>query len=106
MRSTCGSAGSSSAPSPRSRRPSPAATAEALLGRFESARARAGAVIAEKTALGVTGLQLGHAYDVAARIAIAERDADAFRTYAALAREQYRPGKSSVLGSLYERLVD
>jgi hypothetical protein len=50
--------------------------------------------------------ELGHSYEVAARLAIAEKDARAFRRYAELAREQYRPGKSSVLGALYERLVD
>src|SRR5262249_27111249 len=82
------------------------AKAEAKLGRFETARSRVDAVLAEQLALGVAGLQLGHSYEVAARIAIAEKSADAFRTYAALARERYRPGKSSVLGALYERLVD
>jgi hypothetical protein len=63
-------------------------------------------VISEHTALAVVGLQLGYAYEVAARIAIIERDADAFRRFAMLASEQYRPGKSSVLGALYERLMD
>jgi hypothetical protein len=82
------------------------ATAEAALGRFDDARSRVDAVIAEQIAIGVAGLQLGHSYEVAARIAIAEKNTDAFRGYAALARERYRPGKSSVLGALYERLVD
>jgi hypothetical protein len=82
------------------------ARAEAKLGRFDTAWRRVEAVLAEQLALGIAGLQLGHTYEVAARIAIAEQKADDFRTYAALARERYKPGKSSVLGALYERLVD
>jgi hypothetical protein len=82
------------------------ARAEAMLGHGEAARSRAESVIAEQTALGVTGLQLGQSYEVLARIAIAEKDGDAFRRFATLASEQYRPGKSSVLGALYERLMD
>jgi hypothetical protein len=82
------------------------ATAEAKLGHFERARARVEAVVGEQLGIGVAGLQLGHSYEVAGRIAIAEKDAAAFRNHAARVREQYRPGKSSVLGALYERLLD
>jgi hypothetical protein len=82
------------------------ATAEAMLGRGAAARQRVEKVISEQAALGVVGLQLGYSYEIAARIAIIEREADAFRRFAALAAEQYRPGKSAVLGQLYERLMD
>ena len=82
------------------------AAATAKLGRFDEAAQRVEAVIAEQLALGVAGLQLGQSYEVAARIAIAAKDGDAFLRFAVLACEQYRPGKSSVLGALYERLLD
>jgi hypothetical protein len=82
------------------------ASAEAKLGRHAEGSRRADAVIAEQRALGVTGLQLGKSYEVSARIAIFAKDAPAFRHFATLANEQYRAGKSSVLGALYERLMD
>jgi hypothetical protein len=82
------------------------AMAEAMLGRWAAARERVEKVISEHASLAVVGLQLGYSYEVAARIAIIETDADAFRRFAVLAREQYRPGKSAVLGELYERLMD
>jgi hypothetical protein len=82
------------------------AGAAAKLGRFEEAVKRVEAVIAEQTALGVTGLQLGQTYEAAARIAIAAKDGDAFLRFAGSTFDQYRPGQSSVLGALYERLLD
>jgi hypothetical protein len=82
------------------------AAAEAQLGRHDDARRRVEAVLAAQTALGVTGLQLGRSYEAAARVAISQKDRDAFERFAALAREQYRLGQSSVLGALYERLMD
>jgi hypothetical protein len=82
------------------------ATAEAKLGQHAKASGRADAVIEEQRALGVTGLQLGKSYEVAARIAIFAKDAPTFRHFSTLANEQYRAGKSSVLGALYERLMD
>ncbi|HVW27472.1 MAG TPA: protein kinase [Polyangiaceae bacterium] len=82
------------------------AAAEAKLGRFSDALARVEAVVAEQKALGVVGLQLGQSYELFARIALGARDKSGFERFSALAREQYRPGKSSVLGALYERLMD
>jgi tetratricopeptide (TPR) repeat protein len=82
------------------------AGAEAKLGRFDEAMNRVEAVIAEQQTLGVVGLQLGQAYEAAARIAIAAKNGDAFLRFAAGAFEQYRPGQSSVLSALYERLLD
>jgi hypothetical protein len=82
------------------------AASEAKLGRFADAFARLEAVVDEQKALGVVGLQLGQSYELFARIALGAGEAERFRHFAALAREQYRPGKSSVLGALYERLMD
>jgi tetratricopeptide (TPR) repeat protein len=82
------------------------ASAEAKLGRFEDASGRVEAVVAEQKALGIVGLQLGQSYELLARIALGKGDAERFRRFAALTREQYQPGKSSVLGALYERLMD
>lgn len=82
------------------------ASAEAGLGRFAEACARVEAVVDEQKALGIVGLQLGQSYELLARIALGASDAERFGHFAALAREQYRPGKSSVLGALYERLMD
>jgi tetratricopeptide (TPR) repeat protein len=82
------------------------AEAESKLQRFDAAMTRVSAVIAEQLALGVTGLHLGRCYELAARIALSSGDANGFARYAALTAEQYRPGKSSVLGALYERLMD
>ena len=82
------------------------AAAEAKLGQTAPALERVQAVITEQVALGVTGLALGRSYELGARIALEARYTEAFRTFAALAREQYHPGESSVLGALYERLMD
>lgn len=82
------------------------AQCEVKLGRFDAAMARIERVISEQRALGVTGLQLGIAYEVGARTAIAMRDQEAFARLAAQAREQYRAAPGSVLGSLYERLME
>ena len=82
------------------------AKAAAKLGRFDEAMNRVEAVIAEQATAGVKGLQLGQSYEAAARIAIAAKDGDAFLRFAVHVHEQYRPGQSSVLGALYERLLD
>jgi hypothetical protein len=82
------------------------ALAEAKQGETEAAQARIEAVIAEQSALGVTTLLLGASYECAARIAIDMRDLEMFERYASLAAQQYRAGHSSVLGALYERLLE
>ncbi len=82
------------------------AMAEAKLGNESQAIRRIERVIEQQQALGVTGLQLGRSYEHCARVAIWSRDVAAFERYAALAAVQYRPGESSVLGALYERLMD
>jgi len=82
------------------------AFAEAKLGRTDQAMDRVNRIIAEQLALGVTGLQLGRSYQLAARIAMLAGDVNAFRRFVALTAEQYRPGQSSVLGALYERMLE
>jgi hypothetical protein len=82
------------------------ALAEAKLGRFEAAMSRLQAVIAEQTELGVTGLPMGQSYETCARIAIWAGDRDAFQKFSELSAEQYRPGQGSVLGALYEGLLE
>jgi eukaryotic-like serine/threonine-protein kinase len=82
------------------------ALAEAKQGDTAAGLARIDAVIAEQTKLGVTALLLGASYECAARIAIEMRSLELFERYASLAAEQYRAGHSSVLGALYERLLE
>jgi serine/threonine-protein kinase len=82
------------------------ALAEGKLGHSADALARLEGVIAEQTALGVTGLALGRSYECCARVAVWSSDVAAFDRFAKLAAEQYRPGHSSVLGALYERLME
>jgi hypothetical protein len=82
------------------------ALAEAKLGETETAQTRIEAVIGEQSALGVTALLLGASYECAARVAIEMQDLEMFERYASLAAQQYRAGHSSVLGALYERLLE
>jgi hypothetical protein len=51
-------------------------------------------------------VQLGRAYELGARTAIAMGDRAAFARLAGLSREQYRSTDGSVLGGLYERLLE
>jgi hypothetical protein len=82
------------------------ALAEAKLGDIHAATDRLDRVVAEQKELGITGLSLGRSYEHRARIAIWAADIDAFERFAKLAAQQYRPGKSSVLGALHERLME
>jgi hypothetical protein len=82
------------------------ALAEGKLGRIAQAMARLDGVIEEQKALGVTGLALGRSYEYGARLAIWSTDTEAFERLATLAAEQYRPGENSMLGALYERLME
>jgi hypothetical protein len=82
------------------------ALADAKLGRFDAARARIEGVIREQLEIGVGGLQLGLSYETGARVAIVARDSEQFERYAALTAACYKPGRSSVLGALYERLQE
>jgi hypothetical protein len=81
------------------------ALAEAQTGRGQQAVERVEAVIADQLRLGVSGLQLGAAYEARACVAVTLRnEADATR-YAALAAREYRAGAGWVLTSRYGRLL-
>jgi hypothetical protein len=79
--------------------------AEATLGNFERARRRADGVIAELRALGVSGLQLGRAYECIARVALAMGDAEAFSQAANAVKEHHRLVPGSLLSVSYQRLL-
>ncbi len=83
----------------------PLALIEAKLGEYDSAVKNAETVIAHYHRLGTTGLNLGLAYDVRARVAIYMNDHEAFRTHAELCAEQYRAGHNPALTVKYEKLV-
>ena len=82
------------------------ALADAKLARFEAARARVERVIEEQLALGIGTMQLGLSYETAARVALLAHDAASFIRYSRLTAEHFQPGRSSVLGALYERLQE
>jgi hypothetical protein len=81
-------------------------TAEALAARGELARGAELIVklIDENESLGVRGLTAGLAYETQARVAIAARDAAAYKRAAALAAREYQRGKSPALLARSERL--
>jgi tetratricopeptide (TPR) repeat protein len=81
------------------------ALVEAKLGDYTSATARLSEVIAQQLELGVSGLNLGASYEARARIAIWAGDTAAVEEYAALTAREYRHGRGSPLGALYERLM-
>ena len=81
------------------------ALAEAKLGRYDEATARLEAVIAAKTARGVTALELGAMHEARARVAIEAGDRAAFDIHAGFAAKEYRSGRGSVLGARWERLM-
>jgi hypothetical protein len=81
------------------------ALAETRLGEYESAVERLEKGIAYREQIGVTGLNLGLAYETRARVAIAMRDAPGFtRAAAACAREYGRGHGGSSLAPRYEAL--
>ncbi len=81
------------------------ALAEAKLGDYASAIARLDRVLADQTALGVTGLRIGLTYEARAEIALWSGDAAAFAKYASLTAREYRHGARCPLGVCYERLI-
>jgi hypothetical protein len=80
--------------------------AEAQLGDVNSALTRIQAVITEQKSLEISGLLLGRSYEYAARVGIQSKNLELLETYSSLAAEQYRAGQESVLGALYERLLE
>ena len=81
------------------------ALAEAKLGDYASAGARLDRLIADQTALGVTGLRIGVTYEARAEVALWADDARGFDTYARLTAREYRRGAGCPLSSRYERLT-
>jgi hypothetical protein len=81
------------------------ALAEAALGDFTGAAARIDALIAELMALGVSGLNLGLAYEARAQIALWSAQESTFEHFARLTAEQYRFGAQSPLGARCTRLL-
>ena len=79
---------------------------EARLGRYDQASARLDQLIADQSALGVSGLNLGASYEARARAAIWAGDTQAVKRYSALAAQQYRYGHGSMLSVRYERLME
>jgi hypothetical protein len=62
-------------------------------------------MIAEQTALGVTGLRIGLSYEARAEIALWTDDAAAFERFAKLTAREYRHGARCPLGARYDRLT-
>jgi Protein kinase domain/AAA ATPase domain len=81
------------------------ALTEAGLRRFEPAAARIEGIIAELEKLGVTGLQLSPAYEVAVRIAVESRNA---KQFARCARRllDHQTSRGIVTGRAYEQWVE
>jgi hypothetical protein len=77
--------------------------AEAQLGR-EGAAARADAALAQLTAAEVTGIRLGFAHEVRARVALLQLDEPAFERHAELCRVAYCAYKNPALVAKYQRL--
>jgi len=82
------------------------ALAEARQGKFQAACMRLERLIETLTALSVTGLRLGLAYEARADVAILSTDAAGFEHYARLTAQEYRYGAGCPLGTRYERLVN
>lgn len=83
----------------------PLALAEARLGDTENAARTADWIVDTFEQLGLTGLNLGLAYETRARIAIISNDQNNFKTYARLCAEQYRAGHNQALTVKYETLM-
>lgn len=84
---------------------SPLAAALCALGEHERASGLSDAAIALLREDDGGGVQLGLAYDVRARVALAAGDAGQFRMYADACLEQYREGGLANLVARHERLL-
>ncbi len=83
----------------------PLAVIQAKADEYECAVRNSEAVIDRFRALGVTGLNLGLAYETRARVAISMNDQENFGVYARLCAGQYRAGHNAALTAKYERLM-
>jgi tetratricopeptide (TPR) repeat protein len=82
-------------------------TAEALLkaGRLDDAQRLADEHVAGHLARGTKGLQLGLAYELRARVAIAMKDELSLRRYAELCALEYKAGHNLTLSAKYQTLM-
>lgn len=83
----------------------PLALASADQGRMREAIELADRTLAAAAARGVSGIDLGDAHYTRARLAIRERDGNAFDYHAQRCAELYRAGENPVLTARYERLL-
>jgi hypothetical protein len=83
----------------------PLALAQARLGDLAAAEANADAVIAYLEALGATGLNLGLAYEMRARVASAAHDKAALERYAAKCAGQFASAANRTLMARYATLL-
>jgi hypothetical protein len=83
----------------------PFALVEAQLGEIASAYKRCNAVVAYYTTRGITGVNLGIAYETGARIALLTEDHEKYQTYANLCAQQYLSVDNPALVAKYEKLV-
>jgi hypothetical protein len=81
------------------------ALTHAKLGHSELAVATADEAIARLTAAGVSGLNLGVAYETRARVALSIKDNEGFGRFASLCRPIYYGRKNQALTAKYEKLM-
>ncbi|MBN1654218.1 MAG: protein kinase [Deltaproteobacteria bacterium] len=81
------------------------APALAKLGETEQAVRLVEKVIDEVEAAGITGVNLGVAYETRARVAIFMNDDECFSKYAERCAEQYKSGHNYALTARYEKLI-
>lgn len=82
------------------------ALAEARLGEYAKAIERIDRILARAKAEGVEGILLGNIYEARVRIAIMQKDLEAFDKYLKLTADIYLPGKSGPLAAKYYRIVE
>jgi hypothetical protein len=83
----------------------PLAIAEAMLGNAALAKQLSASAIQEWTALGVTGITLGYAYEACARVAIYNDDSMSYRGYAAQCEKLYRINENPPLAAKYQKMT-
>jgi hypothetical protein len=75
------------------------------IGRLEEAMSMADRYLSSHLERGTRGLQLGRAYEVRARVAIAMRDEPALERYAQLCAAEYRGSRNALLSHKYHALL-
>ncbi|MBN1653112.1 MAG: serine/threonine-protein kinase PknK [Deltaproteobacteria bacterium] len=72
---------------------------------YDRARELADLAVVRLEDFGAGGMVMGGAYETRARVALAEADEEAFRTYAEKCAEFYKPGRQPMLASRYAALM-